>query len=103
MVAQPSYTIFPTGRRTFQFDVSDHIAEQVGNLTVSSASWTLPSEITGSGDTHTNSTVTITIETSGLELRQTYEGICSVTFSDSQVHQFIINFVVGYLNVKVAT
>jgi len=98
----PSRKLFPTGQRTFQFDLSDHIAKQVGAITISSAAWTLPADLTEEASSTTAATVTVTISTSGLTEDATYEGICAVTFSDGQIHQFSVPFVIAYLGVSVA-
>jgi hypothetical protein len=99
----PSHELFPTGQRSFQFDLSEHIAKQVGTITIASATWTLPPEISEVASTTTDSAVTATFSTAGLSVNDTYTAICAVTFSDGQVHQFEVPLVIGYLNVKVAT
>jgi hypothetical protein len=98
----PSYEIFPTGKRTFQFDIAEHIAEQVGALTIDSAAWVVDAGPTVASSSHTDSAVTVTISSSGLTEGDTFQGVCSVTFSDTQVHQFAVNFVVKYLSVKLS-
>lgn len=98
----PSHELFPTGQRSFRFDLSEHIAKQVGTITIASVAWALPPEITEVTSSTTDDTVTATFSTAGLSVNDTYTAICTVTFSDGQVHQFEVPLVIGYLNVKVA-
>jgi hypothetical protein len=98
----PSRRITPAGRHRYSFDVRDHIADQVGSLTVASAAWTLPDALTELDSSITDKAVQLFVELDGSAENTQLEAICAVTFSDTQIHRFRVNFIVKYLEITVA-